>query len=269
MPRSIIIPDDRRLFTASLRRSLMRYLNSCDRHIQRYEVQPADLKTLANPSILNADKTALLILPGINGDTSPYPEYLDKAWREQLGRAVYNGMNVLGLCAGAYYLSHQLIYKKAENLTLMRSNYSALFNGRAQGPLPAFARADHAPDDPYDLSDIATVCIKVLTHSGQTSYPMTACYGNGPAFLHTEDSVCKILARYRDIDGIPPATISITHGGGEVILSGIHTEIGLEDMRAYYAYKGDARTGEDVDRLQESEDMRKHFQARLWQRLCP
>jgi glutamine amidotransferase-like uncharacterized protein len=268
MAQDILIPAERGIFTHSLRRSLIRYLNATDNSPQhRYNLREVSLDDFNAPGTLDADRTALLILPGINGDISPYPQRFRADMQKRLLDALHSGVNIFGLCAGAYYLSRHLAYERDQSLTLVRTNHSALFNGLARGPLRGYARHDHNREDDYDLSDITSLAIDVISPSGHR-HPMYACYGNGPVFQGYEEQY-ETLARYRDLKGAPPAIISIKHGAGEAILSGIHSEINLDDMRSYYHYKQAPHIAGDLSYLHNSEDKRKMLQVRLWQRLCP
>ena len=267
MPRDILIPADRSIFMHSLRRSLINYLNATKHGIQRYRLREVSLAECNNPGILDVNNTALLILPGINGDVSPYPKRFHADMQKRLLDALHAGVNIFGLCAGAYYLSRHLVYERNQSLTLVRTNHSALFNGLARGPLRGYARSDNNPYDAYDLSDIATLDIDIMTPSGGTK-PMRVCYGNGPMFRNYGEQA-EILARYRALEDSPPAIISVKAGSGEVILSGVHSEINLHDMQCYHAYKQAEHTAEDLRHLHGSEPMRRKLQARLWQRLCP
>lgn len=172
-------------------------------------------------SALDPSQTALLIVPGIIGEDSPYPQDLDMQAMKKINAFVAQGGSLLGVCAGAAHLSRRVVYNAPWGVTKFRHNPYGLFNGLASGPVHAYA-SSYEPSNRF--SDI-TISPVIAGTSRAPHDHIHIPYGNGPAFYPANDEQVTVHARYRDLPGQPPAVISKAYGAGTVMLSGIHPEI--------------------------------------------
>lgn len=207
---------------------------------------------LAQGQQLDSAHTALLILPGIAGDISPYPHDLGDEAMENIVNFVANGGHVLGLCAGAAHLAHHVVFEPVTRASRNCENAVHLFNGAAYGPVD-----DHVSTingDSYNSIDLATLRFE---DSDTNSRDIVIPYSNGLAFYPDDGERLTIHARYADIPGQPAAIASKAYGQGKVVLCGVHPEISKADIETAYntlpeagklAPVIDALAGHDNDR---------------------
>lgn len=149
----------------------------------------------------------LLIVPG---GLAPFQwQAAGTAGLAAIGRWVRGGGRLVGLCAGAYLVSHEVRY--------MGQSYTyplGLFDGAAVGPVPGLAAFPAA--GPVKLA---------ITEAGKRRglgalEGATLAYGGGPSF--EGGTGAEVLARFPDGSA---AVVARACGRGEIVLSGAHVEL--------------------------------------------
>ncbi|HSX11324.1 MAG TPA: BPL-N domain-containing protein [Chlamydiales bacterium] len=157
---------------------------------------------LSAADIINGalDETyTLFIMPG--GRDRPYHAALKGAGNEKIRAFVENGGTYLGICAGAYYGCKTVQFEKGIPEEICEERELAFFSGTAVGP--AFGRGNFPVKIGPDLH---------------------AHYHDGCLFLGDFSQV-RVVARYIELAGQPPAIIECRVGKGKAILSGVHLEL--------------------------------------------
>jgi biotin--protein ligase len=186
-----------------------------------YEGEGTTLENLRNLDALflsehtffqsNWDHTCThFILPG--GRDRPYHAAFKGAGNRKIRSFVERGGTYVGLCAGAYYGAAHVEFDKDFPLEVCEERELAFFPGKAVGP--AFGKGTYV----YG-SESGARAVKIITPSS-----MFYAYYNGGCTFVGDLSTCKILARYADLPGQPPAVIECMIGKGKAILSGVHLE---------------------------------------------
>ena len=162
----------------------------------------------------------LVVLPGINGEKSPYPGLFGAAERDSLRNYIANGGKVLGVCAGAYFLSEMALYDfGSQNRYDRRDSMRGVFHGAAAGPLRAGENDQYIQAEGHQSGEIWTVA----THYPVTDTLLHSPYGRGPALYPHFDNAqnVQVLARYVDQPRQPAAALSADVGQGRVVLTGV------------------------------------------------
>lgn len=152
-----------------------------------------------------------LIMPG--GRDRPYHAALQGAGNAQIRAFVEDGGTYLGICAGAYYGCRKVEFDKGFPLEVCEDRELAFFSGTAVGP--AYGKGTFE----YESEKGARMA-KLGTANG-----MIQIYYNGGCYFEGDFSHVKILARYLDLPGHPPAIIECPVDKGRAILSGVHLEL--------------------------------------------
>ena len=77
-------------------------------------------------------ETDLIIIPG--GRDVPYHNHLQGEPNQRIRRFVENGSSYLGICAGGYYGSQEVVFEEGGELEVIDKRELAFFPGRAVGP---------------------------------------------------------------------------------------------------------------------------------------
>ncbi len=154
----------------------------------------------------------LLIMPG--GRDRLFHAALQGKGNAKIRSFVEKGGIYLGLCAGAYYACSSIEFDKGNPLEVCENRELQFFPGTAIGP--AYGKGTFQYDTP------STIRAAKLTTPIGTFH----AYHNGGCTFSGDLSLCRILARYLDIEGHPPAIIECSIGQGKAILSGAHLEMG-------------------------------------------
>lgn len=160
----------------------------------------------------NWDRTCdLFIMPG--GRDRPYHAALQGKGNRKIRFFVENGGTYLGICAGAYYGSARIEFDKDSPLEICEERELAFFSGTAVGPSYGKGTFDYASRSGVRAAKLSTP---------QNTF---SAYYNGGCTFQGDLSRCRILARFADLPGHPPAIIECRVGKGKAILSGVHLEI--------------------------------------------
>lgn len=153
----------------------------------------------------------IFVMPG--GADLPYCEKLDGEGNDNIRAYVEEGGTYLGICAGAYYGCAALEFHKGREDEISGPRELAFAPVTAVGSVAELAK-------PYDLTlDSAAV---ITLQNGLRAY-----YHGGPYFRL--DGMVGVIAYY-DLPFVAPAIISSQVGQGKAILSGVHFEIGPDQL---------------------------------------
>lgn len=158
------------------------------------------------------ENISMFIMPG--GRDCPYHESLKGLGNKRIRAFVENGGTYLGICAGAYYGCGWVEFDKGFPLEVCEQRELRFFTGAAIGP--AFGKGTFE----YN-SETGARWARIGTENG-----IFHIYYNGGCTFEGDFSNVRVLARYLDLPGAPPAIIECPNGKGKAILSGVHLELG-------------------------------------------
>ncbi len=191
-------------------------------------------------------EAALLVMPG--GADLPYVKKLQGVGNQQIKQYVHQGGAYLGLCAGAYYGCHEVVFDKDGPLEVVGTRELAFFSKKAVGPILA-------PYDYRNNSGARVAWIRVDLPDFPTSLPFF--YNGGPGFEEAQNTPgVRILGTYAQNE--IPAILYIPCGKGRVILSGVHFEYDPEKLDPKDPYFKVL-----IPTLQKHQTQRKAFVKRL------
>ena len=154
------------------------------------------------------DQTQLLVIPG--GRDLPYKDALGGIGNDNIRKFVKNGGYYLGICAGAYYASSEVIFEKGTELEICEKRELQFFPDAAFGSIYG----------PYSYRDHTSAkAVKIRTDE-ETFH---IYYNGGCSFRNVEKHKnVEVLAYYDDFDS--PAVVQCKVGKGTALLSGVHLE---------------------------------------------
>ncbi|MBX7067464.1 MAG: hypothetical protein K1X28_09555 [Parachlamydiales bacterium] len=176
---------------------------------------------------------SLFIMPG--GRDRPYHAALKGRPNTLIRQFVEQGGVYLGICAGAYYGCSFVEFDQGFPLEVCEERELGFFPGKAVGP--AYGKGTFA----YESEKGARIA-KIGTDKG-----VFYTYFNGGCTFVGDLTHVRILARYLDLPGEPPAIIECPLKKGKAILSGVHIEQQLSHFPEYSA--ADEMKMEMKDRL--------------------
>lgn len=153
---------------------------------------------------------SLFIMPG--GRDRPYMAALKGIGNAQIRSFVENGGIYLGICAGAYYGCKRVEFDRGFPLEVCEDRELSFFPGTAVGPAYGKGTFEYESQKGARLAKIGTA--NGIFHS----------YYNGGCLFEGDFPHVRILGRYLDLSGHPPAIIECSIGKGKAILSGVHLE---------------------------------------------
>lgn len=163
-------------------------------------------------------ETKLLVFPG--GRDIPYDRNLKGKGTTKIRKFVEEGGSFLGICAGAYFGTSEVIFEKGTPLEIHEKRDLQFFPGAAIGTLYPYAIFS------YDS--------EAGTHPSEISFkgkPLHLYYNGGCTFEKAQKYPgVTILAHYLDANN-QPAIIHCRVGKGNVILSGVHFEISSAPLK--------------------------------------
>lgn len=161
------------------------------------------------------DRSAsLFIMPG--GRDRLYHADLKGPGNQKIRSFVEKGGTYLGICAGAYYGCKKIDFERDSPLEICEERELSFFSGTAIGP--AYGTGTYV----YGCRKGVRASLIDSDLGSFHSYHYGGCYFSG------DFSSCRVLARYMEIPGHPPAVIECSVGKGKAILSGVHLEISDE-----------------------------------------
>ena len=186
---------------------------------------------------INPKKIIGLVLPG-RSRGQYYRDELGEVGFNHISHAVNHGMSLMGVCAGAYVVSHQ-----AGWYNQYKDNPNALFKGKSNGPLEHLWQNGYQSDGNNTVQNTLTAQIASVQLFGVTK-PIQTIYWGGGKFIPSKEQEVKILAEHTDIEKTP-AIIEFNHGVGKVLLMNIHPEINQQAFEDVFNYTPKAQENLD------------------------
>lgn len=187
-----------------------------------YRLLPVDHSFFLSP---DWEKTArLVVFPG--GRDSLYHDKLKGEANQRIRRFVERGGSYLGICAGGYYGASEIEFEKGGPLEICAHRELAFFPGKAVGPAYGNGFFDYE-------SDAGVRAAKVKWKGA-----LSDVYFNGGCFFENSgrSKNTKVIARYADLKGNPPAMVLCSVGSGKALLSGVHPEWELVKNKNLFGY---------------------------------
>ncbi len=156
----------------------------------------------------------LLIIPG--GRDIPYYEALKGKGISLVSEYVNSGGSYLGICAGAYFASNEIVFEKDKQHEVVEKRDLSFFPGRAVGTIYS--------DKPFSYQRQRSAHSALIQHEDSAIYTY---YNGGCYFEKAEDFApsVEILAHYKNANlHNVPAIIFCQVGKGKALLSGVHFE---------------------------------------------
>ena len=215
----------------------------------------------------------LLVLPGARA-SSAYREQLSGANLDHLSRRVEDGLQVLGICAGAYVLSRHFEYFDYSDETghlrehrVIDNQHLGLAPLRAYGPDLRL----YPPRPPRDEANPWTVYTDVaVTFNAQGKQQEVAlAISKGPSFTHLSPKHCRPFALYKETGETAMAQFAYGQGGG--LLCGPSLEVGGENL-AHYMHPdrlADPRFRGIITRLEASQQAWSQLWGEVFSTLLP
>ena len=191
------------------------------------------------------ETTSIFIMPG--GRDRPYHAALQGEGCRRIRTFVEKGGTYLGICAGAYFGAERVEFDQGFPLEVCEKRELGFFRGAAVGPAYGKGTFDYASNRGARAAKLSS------------EYGTFHAYYNGGATFEGDLSNCRILARYAELPGAPPAIIECQIGKGKAILSGVHLETAFASLDPR-----DPHLTPIIPLLKSSETMRNHFWETLF-----
>jgi glutamine amidotransferase-like uncharacterized protein len=191
----------------------------CIRHIKRTlgQVVPKySIKEIKPEAVLEGAWTqdaVLFVLPG--GADIPYHEALNPHGNRIINQYVDKGGSFLGICAGAYYSGKAVEFARGTELEVLAERSLGFFPDVVAGPI-----LKHYVYDSHEGAVAARI------KRADNHHVLRVYYNGGGHFVNAESyPKVTVLAHYEDTaEPKKAATVHISHGDGNVVLSGAHWE---------------------------------------------
>lgn len=155
----------------------------------------------------------LVIIPG--GRDLPYHRDLQGEANQRLRAFVERGGRYLGICAGGYYGSKEVLFEEGGPLEVKGERELAFFPGRAVGPAFGKGRFAYGRDD-------GACTVKLDWEKGPSFV-----HFNGGCYFEEASKYGEVIASYADLG--EAAIIACQVGRGRAFLSGVHPESPLDN----------------------------------------
>lgn len=189
------------------------------------DVIPVTAAQMRAPGMMDADKTLGFFLPGASH--ADYDTKLGADNIAALRRFVMDGGKFMGICAGAYYACAQIDWYEHDRTRARRKQPGIdFFNYHARGPIRDLI---YEPGGDTSYAHVAPAHITLAN-----GLKMAAMYWGGPHLAANDPHAAqttqdRVIARFDDLAGKPPAILMRDIGLGRAIISSVHPEvIGLE-----------------------------------------
>ena len=209
--------------------------------LKTFRMRYANVETIDHKLLRSSDwekETSLLIFPG--GRDIPYDRKLKGKGTAKIRTFVEEGGSFLGICAGAYFASAEVIFEKGTSLEVHEKRELSFFPGAAVGTL--------YPHSPFVYESEKGSHPSSVIFKGET---LNLYYNGGCTFKDTEKYPgITVLARFHDAAD-QPAIIHCKIGKGNAILSGVHFEVSPKNL------KKEGCEQKMIDRLKSSDTRRE------------
>jgi glutamine amidotransferase-like uncharacterized protein len=229
--------------------------NALVRHFGGDNVAYADADLILNWG-LNSD-VKLFVMPG--GADLYYCEKLNGEGNARIRAWVEGGGAWLGFCAGAYYACDAIEWAKDTDQPICGARELGFFAGMAKGPVTAFIQDG-------DVGKSWLAAPRIRWDDGKTVVDAHVCYEGGPVF---DEGRATVLARYTELDGMPPAIIETSVGKGRAILSSPHPErLGGDLRKTLYRHRNSSYEWDmaAIKKLDENDQNAAEIQRLLFSR---
>lgn len=179
----------------------------------------------------------VLVLPGINGEHSPYPKMLNAENSNTLRTAIEKGMVLVTFCAASYYMFDKIFYETRDG-QIKNTNGLGLIRGTAKQAFRHITRQnDRSLSRDYIEAGITSPYFDGEHHLLNV---------NGPAFHldRAEAEICLPFLNYTETMGA--AAVIKQFGKGLIIALGVHPE--LSSLNSDH-YKELQFPNHDIDRM--------------------
>jgi len=215
--------------------------------LKTFRMRYANVETIDHEGLRSSEwekETSILIIPG--GRDIPYDQKLKGKGTAKIRKFVEEGGSFLGICAGAYFASAEVIFEKGTSLEVHEKRELSFFPGAAVGTL--------YPHSPFVYESEKGSHPSSVTFKGET---LNLYYNGGCTFKDTEKYLgITVLARFHDASD-QPAIIHCKIGKGSAILSGVHFEVSPKSL------KKEGCEQKMIDRLKSSDTKRESLIAFL------
>ena len=187
------------------------------------------------------ENVLLFVMPG--GAATPFLQKLYVQGNEKIRVYIEKGGAYLGICAGAYYACSKIEFEKdIPELTIVRQKELLnLIDVTAVGTLH-----QELGILPYMKNEMAAAAVDLVWEDFEEH---SAHYHGGPKFESQQEDY-EVLARYKTIEGNPPAIIKKNYGSGRVVLSGVHFEdMGKDLQKTLKAFQLDYEKAKQIARV--------------------
>lgn len=199
--------------------------------------------------------TRLLILPG--GRDLPYCSALQGEINQRIVDFVRSGGKFLGICAGAYYGSRQVVFERKGPLEVVGTRELQFFPGTAYGPAYGLRKFCYEDDSG---AHIAALDLRIRNSSSKN---IAAYFNGGCLFAEAKNyKNVSIISTYTDIQGAPSAIIQCRVGKGKAILCGVHPEYSAFHIRSHLYFDN-----KQLDLLKNIESKRRYLFQILMQQI--
>lgn len=158
---------------------------------------------------------ALFIIPG--GQDTPYHEALQGAGAQMIRDYVFQGGHYLGICAGAYFASQDVVFEEGKEFHIVEKRELCFFPGRAVGTVYSEKPFTYLGQDSVHAALVQLENDKLFTY-----------YNGGCYFEKAEYYIpdVEVLGHYQNADLQNIAAIILCrYGQGKALLSGVHFEV--------------------------------------------
>mmetsp|Transcript_32468 Transcript_32468/g.47696 ORF Transcript_32468/g.47696 Transcript_32468/m.47696 type:complete len:263 (-) Transcript_32468:29-817(-) len=204
------------------------------------------------------EDTRLLVFPG--GRDIPYDRRLRGEGTAKIRNFVQSGGKFLGICAGAYFASKEVIFEKDTPMQVHETRDLEFFPGAAIGTIYSNLQFVYGSETGAHASEISTTTTTKATKEKEKSENLHVYYNGGCVFHQAESfPSVTVLSRYQDVENQPPAIINCKVGQGNAILSGVHFEVSPQSLLWEEKGEGGGCRAEIIEKLAASNSRRKSF----------
>ena len=181
----------------------------------------ANVRAVTSENLLDAARDPsvdMLVLPGITGESSPYPDIIPPRKAEVIYARMQEGLIVMAECAAFYWSAREISYVTSDGRKLQKTGLGWV-DGVARGP---WGKAI-APDADFRYAD--TIATDIEFYDGMNAHQTAICISNGPALYlseqETENPDVHITSRFIAEPGRPVATMTKMIGDGMLVGMGV------------------------------------------------
>ena len=217
------------------------------------------------------DDVALLVLPGARAG-SAYRDQLAGENLVCLKHHLSHGMNMLGICAGAYVMARQYEYYDYDSATgallerrIISGSDLGLAEVRAYGPdLRLYPLKPREEENPWSVYTAAQVSFPAEGQQEQAALALS----KGPSFTHVGENV-SVFAKYNETG--EAAIVQFRHGRGGGLLSGPALEVGGQNLMHYVhpQHREDPHCQSIITQLENGREVWAKLWTEVFVRLIP